>query len=92
MLYFLELDYIYKKKREIRTRYLSHVPGLRTCLPVKISNSEAHADMNIVLLIDWMALCGSTMHQIRRCVYTHPEDIYRCIITYRGSKCSKFGT
>ena len=27
--------------------YLSHVPGLRTCHLVKISNFEAHADMNI---------------------------------------------
>ena len=26
---------------------LSHVPGLRTCLPVKISNIEAHAEMYI---------------------------------------------
>ena len=39
-----------KKKREIRTRYLSHTPGLRTCPSVKISNFEAHADMNIVHL------------------------------------------
>ena len=38
------------KKREIRARYLSHTPGLRTCHPVKISNFEAHADMNIVPL------------------------------------------
>ena len=29
-----------KKKREIRAGHLSHVPGLRTCLPVKISNSK----------------------------------------------------
>ena len=39
-----------QKKREIRTRYLSHNPGLRTCLHVKISNFEAHADMNIIHL------------------------------------------
>ena len=36
-----------KKKREIRAGHLSHVPGLRTCHPVKISNFEAHADMKI---------------------------------------------
>ena len=34
-----------QKKREIRTRYLSHNPGLRTCLHVKISNFEAHAGL-----------------------------------------------
>ena len=36
------------KKREVRTCYLSHTPGLRTCHPVKISNFEAHADMKTV--------------------------------------------
>ena len=36
-----------QKKREIRTCYLSHTPSLRTCHLVKISNFEAHADMNI---------------------------------------------
>ena len=41
-------NFIIKKKREIRACHLSHVPGLRTCHPVKISNSEAHADMNII--------------------------------------------
>lgn len=44
------LNFMVKRKREIRPRYLSHTPGLRTCLPVKISNFEAHADMNIVPL------------------------------------------
>ena len=42
---------IFRFKREIRTRYLSHTPGLRTCPSVKISNFEAHADMNIIHLI-----------------------------------------
>ena len=39
----------FRFKREIRTRYLSHAPGLRTCHPIKISNFEAHADMNIIV-------------------------------------------
>ena len=39
-----------RHKRSVRSVlcYLSRVPGLRTCLLRKISNSEAHADMDIV--------------------------------------------
>ena len=43
---FLAITHI---QNEICARHLPHVPSLRTCHPVKISNFEAHADMNIVL-------------------------------------------
>ena len=49
-LHYKEIFIKRQKKREIRTRYLSHTPGLRTCPSVKISNFEAHADMNIIHL------------------------------------------
>ena len=43
------MQWIRVQKNSVRfvLSYLSHVHGLRTCHLVKISNFEAHADMNI---------------------------------------------
>lgn len=64
------------KKREIRARYLSHSSGLRTHLSVKISNFEAHADMCTI------TICPVVQQSISHLCIAHPEDIYRCLISY----------
>lgn len=60
-------------KRSVRSVLccLSRVPGLRTCLLRKISNSEAHADMNTIPLTEKQTECAMASATPKGDAYKH---------------------